>query len=680
MKQDKTSTPIKKLFIANRGEIARRIATTAGRLGIETVALTDRSIPPAYLADVVTYVVKVEEESPALYLSPGRMVALAKEHGCDALHPGFGFLSENPDFASLVIASGLTWVGPHPGAIEAMASKAAARAWAEKAQVPCIAGLSSFPVPDNLDGDFSQLLAFADKTGYPLLLKAAYGGGGKGMRLVHERDEVKQAALRACSEAKNSFGNGSLICEQYLSAPRHVEVQILGDKHGQVVAIGDRDCSVQRRHQKIIEEAPAPALAPSTREALHRAAIRLAQAVGYDNAGTVEFLVDWSEASRCGTEQQFYFLEMNTRLQVEHPVTEEVFGLDLVEWQLKVAQGETLPQSFRDLTPRGHSVEIRLYAEDVRKDFFPAPGPVAFFRTGEGPGIRWEVGLDVTDEVTGRFDPMVAKLIATGADRKTALSRLADALSRTFVAGPETNLELLRELVTVSPFATEPVTTHLIKDQLAVILQGLDQRRAKTSEIAEKVLDTLAETAFGAAPKALPAFSPKALTQAIFGSRQQPLPKGASGGQRSHDFGLRLETEAAGLSLSGSVAGHGQSTSTDGKTVGFWYAAKKTGTTRTLWVSIHGCHFERLIERERAGAAESTTQHDSSKVLAPVPGKVITVLVETGVQVSAGDTLLVLESMKMEFEVKASRDGTLDTFDVRQGDQVTAGQLLASFA
>lgn len=676
--QTKTAKKIKKLFIANRGEIARRIAMTARRLGIETVALTDRSVPPAFLADVVSHIVQVEEESPALYLSPERMVALALEQGCDALHPGFGFLSENPDFARLVVAKGLTWVGPHSEAIEAMASKAAARTWAEKAKVPCIAGLSGFPVPDTLEGDFGQLLAFADQTGYPLLLKAAFGGGGKGMRLVHERSEVKPAALRAYSEAKNAFGHGDLICEQYLGAPRHVEVQILGDQHGHVIALGDRDCSVQRRHQKIIEEAPAPDLAPTTRQALHEAAIRLAQAVGYDNAGTVEFLVDWSTESPTAREQRFYFLEMNTRLQVEHPVTEEVFGLDLVEWQLRVAQGEKLPSAFAHLAPRGHSIEIRLYAEDIRKDFFPSPGPVAFFKPGEGPGIRWEVGLDATDEVTGRFDPMVAKLVATGVDRATALSRLADALGRTFIAGPATNLELLRELVTASPFAHGPVTTHLIQDSLPDLLKTLDARRAEAQGLADKVLDELAQGASGLVKAAESALTPRSLTQTIFGVRKKTT--STAQGSIAPLFGLRLETEAAGLPLSGAAAGHGLLMSPDGKRVSFWYAAKKTGSTRHLWISIYGFHFERRIERERAGAAEGGTHDDAQKVVAPVPGKVISVFVGNGAEVSSGDTLLVLESMKMEFEVKASRNGTLDTFDVKPGDHVTAGQVLASFA
>lgn len=678
MRQDEKRRPIKRLFIANRGEIARRIATTSGRLGIETVALTDRRVPPAYLADVVTHIVHVPEESPALYLNPEAMVALALEHGCDALHPGFGFLSENPDFARLVIDRGLTWVGPHADAIEAMASKAAARAWAVKACVPCIAGLSGFPVPTSLDGDFSQLLDFADRTGYPLLLKAAYGGGGKGMRLVHERGEIKQAALRAYSEAKNSFGNGSLICEQYLGAPRHVEVQILGDKHGRVVAVGDRDCSVQRRHQKIIEEAPAPELSPATRKALHEAAIRLAEAVGYDNAGTVEFLVDWSDRSRKAEKHGFYFLEMNTRLQVEHPVTEEVFGLDLVEWQLRIAQGEPLSREFDQLSPRGHSVEIRLYAEDVRKDFFPSPGPIAFFKPGEGPGIRWEIGLDVTDEVTGRFDPMIAKLVATGSDRKTALSRMADALGRTFIAGPETNLELLRELVTVSPFAQGPVTTHLIKDKLSDILKGMDERRAHLTMMAQELLVELSQKLGHRTHGQEKTLNNQAITQGIFGGRRSP----SVGAQinESHCLGLALESSAAGLPLSHASAGHGMATSPDGKKLGFWYAAKKSGSTRHLWVSLAGCHFDRRLEQARASTAEGLNQDDQGKILAPVPGKVITVLATSGGQISSGDIILVLESMKMEFEVKAARDGVITTVEVKPGDQVTAGQVLASFA
>ena len=300
---------IKKLFIANRGEICRRIGTTAQQLGITTVAISDQESPPAFLCQVIDEFVKVDSETTALYLDAKKIIELAKSVNADAIHPGFGFLSENSSFARAVVDAGITWVGPTAKAIDLMASKALARDAAVAAKVPCIEGLQNFHVPEDTDGDFSELLKFAKKTGYPLLIKAALGGGGKGMRTVYSDDELPDAVVRAHSEALSSFGDGGLICEQYLENPRHVEVQILADKHGNAYAIGDRDCSMQRRHQKVIEEAPAPMLFDETRAAMYKAAVELSKAVNYDSTGTVEFLVDWSEAAQKSKKQKFFFLK-----------------------------------------------------------------------------------------------------------------------------------------------------------------------------------------------------------------------------------------------------------------------------------------------------------------------------------------------------------------------------------
>jgi len=668
---------IKRLFIANRGEIARRIALTSQRLGIETVVLTDRPTPPAYLVGIVTDFVKVEEESPALYLDAARMLSYARQAGCDSVHPGFGFLSENAEFAAETEACGLTWVGPNPVAITAMASKSSARAYAEKSHVPCVKGLSQFNVPDSEQGDFSELENFAASTGYPLLLKAAYGGGGKGMRLVHKREELRTNALRAKSEAINSFGNGSLICEQYLGAPRHVEVQILADKHGRVVAVGDRDCSLQRRHQKIIEEAPAVGLTATTRAALHQAAVNLASAVGYDSTGTVEFLVDWSEASRTAELQRFYFLEMNTRLQVEHPVTEEVFGLDLVEWQLRVARGEKLPTEFANMRPRGHSVEVRIYAEDPDKDFFPAPGPVAAFEPALGPGVRWELGLGEVDEITGRFDPMIAKLITTAADRPAALARVADALRRTVFAGPGNNIELLDVLVSDSEFSQAPVTTHYLGEAMAKLKAKVAARREPNADQAQSLLDDLLSHKLGVAATGKGGgTSHLSRTQAIFGG----VPERSAGAAVS-----LISAKSARASLG---AGYGQEITTQSghgivnglKSQPFWYAYLNTSKEQTGWIGLGGVVYTRVLASAAARLDRQRRGGNTSEVVAPVPGRVIAIKVAAGDTVEIGQTLLVLESMKMEFEVKASGAGTIAQLSVKQDDQVAAGQQLAVWA
>lgn len=674
------SAKVQRLFIANRGEIARRIATTARRLGIETVALTDRQVPPAYLLGIVTHFVTVAEESPALYLDADRMVQLALSAGCDSVHPGFGFLSENASFARQVIAAGMTWVGPNPDAILAMASKGTARECAEKAGVPCIAGLNGFPVPEREDGDFSRLEAFAEKTGYPLLIKAAFGGGGKGMRLVHAPSELRTAALRARSEAISAFGDGSLICEQYLGAPRHVEVQILADRHGRVAAIGDRDCSLQRRHQKIIEEAPAPGLTAETRKALHQAAIDLARRVAYDSAGTVEFLLDWSEGAQHAHLQKFYFLEMNTRLQVEHPVTEEVFGIDLVEWQIRIARGEPLPEAYENLTPRGHSVEVRIYAEDARQDFFPAPGPIAAFHPADGPGIRWESGIDAIDVVTGRFDPMIAKLVATGANREIALARLKDALERSFLAGPATNIDLLIELCS-SEFATKPVTTHFLKDTLSQRLAKIDAHYAPMQELASELLALLEANALGGQALRPAAVTAASITELAYSCGYGDLtPRAVSRGIGGHvNCSFDASWQGSADPRQHARAGVGLHQTADGKQTAFWYAVHRTGSARTFWVCLEGRTYRR--EFARAGATvDSAAASSNQEIVAPVPGKVIAVKVSAGDHVTIGDSVFVLESMKMEFEVKATRSGCIRTVDVKVGEQVTAGRELATWS
>ena len=339
---------LKKVFIANRGEIARRIAKSAKELGMQTVCCTDKDVPPHYLRRWVDEFVKVDKESSSLYLNQKLLVDVACQYGCDAVHPGFGFLSENPDFAAKVQEAGMVWVGPSPKVIATMASKAIARGIAEAIKIPCTKGLKGIK---DLDAKtLASAQKFAKDTGFPLLVKAAMGGGGKGMRLVHKLSELEEALARAGSEALSSFGDSSLILEQYIEASRHVEVQVLGDQAGNVVILGDRDCSLQRRHQKIIEEAPAPRLHPETRKKLHSSAKALAQEVGYSSAGTVEFILDATVPH--SQENAFYFLETNTRLQVEHPVTEEVFGLDLVAWQLRIAGGESI-ESLPSSMPNG---------------------------------------------------------------------------------------------------------------------------------------------------------------------------------------------------------------------------------------------------------------------------------------------------------------------------------------
>ena len=657
---------IKRVFIANRGEIARRIAQSAKKMGIESVVLTDQDRPPLFLEAEVTTFVRVPLEDTHLYLDGLRLIDLALKSGCDALHPGFGFLSESAGFADQVSKSGMTWIGPSSSSIAAMASKAKARTIAEEHGVPVTPGLKGFPVPSDENGDFSELEAFAEKTGYPLLLKAAMGGGGKGMRLVRTHAELRPSALRAYSEGLASFGDGTLICERYLEVSRHIEVQIMADSHGNVVALGDRDCSIQRRHQKILEESPAFQLGEDTRKKLHQAAVKLAKSVSYQNAGTVEFLVDWSEATQKKSDQPFYFLEMNTRLQVEHPVTEEVHGVDLVEWQFRVAQGETLSTGFLKAECRGHSIEARLYAEDCSAHFFPSPGPVKCFLPAQIKGVRWEVGLDCLDEISTRFDPMIAKVIATADTRENSLALLARALKETKFIGPATNQAYLIQILEKTPFATFAQATNFISlhhDALVAEItsvQTKDKLYLAALQNLEAKESAQGETLFLGRP------NHDQLASYAFSNQRQPLGSSAVKWETKH-VSLRKPRQEL---IFGDLVVEGQDLAfavhKDPETM--TYSAFKNGHT---WTSTRDLRNEN---------ATSQSAHSEQDLTAPVPGKVVKVMVQVGESIPKNQTLFILESMKMEFEVKAAKSGTIKEVSVKSGDQVLSGQTLAHWA
>ncbi len=656
---------IKRVFIANRGEIARRIAQSAKKMGIESVVLTDQERPPLFLESQVTTFVRVAVEDTLLYLDGNRLIDLALKAGCDALHPGFGFLSESAIFADQVTQSGMTWIGPSSATIEAMASKAKARTIAEEHQVPVTPGLKGFPVPADETGDFSELEAFAKKTGYPLLLKAALGGGGKGMRLVRSYEELKTSALRAYSEGLASFGDGTLICERYLEVSRHIEVQIMADSHGNVVALGDRDCSIQRRHQKILEESPAFQLGEETRKKLHQAAVRLAKSVSYQNAGTVEFLVDWTEAKQKMSDQPFYFLEMNTRLQVEHPVTEEVHGVDLVEWQFRVAQGEALSASFLKSEARGHSIEARLYAEDCNANFFPSPGAVKCFVPAQIKGVRWEVGLDCLDEISTKFDPMIAKVIATADTRENSLALLARALKETRFVGPATNQAYLIQILENTPFAVSAQATNFISlhhdalvPQIASIqekdqLYRLALKRLEERESAE------AEVSFLGKP------NHDQLARYAFSNQRQAL--GSSP--------VKWETKHVSLRKLGQELIYGDIL-VEGQDLAFAVHKDLEAITYSAFKNGHTWTSSRDLRNENA---TSHSVQSEQGLTAPVPGKVIKVLAKAGDSIPGNQTLFILESMKMEFEVKAAKSGILKEVSVKAGDQVLSGQTLAQW-
>lgn len=439
-----------KILIANRGEIARRVIRTCDKLGIQTVAIySTADADSLHVRDASESYAVGEAQVNQSYLNVDAIIDVAKRSGAEAVHPGYGLLSENAAFARAVEAAGLTWIGPKPEVIEEMGSKLAARQRMEDAGVPIIKGTN------NAVADVDEAARIAGDIGYPVMLKASAGGGGIGMQAVHDEEALRKAFDGNQQRAANFFGDGTMFVEQLIEAPHHVEVQVLADTHGNVIPVFERECSVQRRNQKVVEEAPTPFISPETREQMLDAAVAAAQAINYTNAGTIEFLVDAS--------QNFYFLEMNTRLQVEHPITEEISGLDLVEWQLKIASGETLTVKREDLTINGHAIEVRIYAEDPVK-FFPSPGTIQTFSIPHGEGIRHELSVEAGSVVTPFYDPMIAKLVTHGDTRDVAIERMTDALDQYEVTGIKTNIPLLRKIMAHPVFKSGVTTTKFIDE------------------------------------------------------------------------------------------------------------------------------------------------------------------------------------------------------------------------
>jgi len=443
----------KKILIANRGEIAVRIIRTCREMGIETVAVYSE-------ADELALHVKCADEAvcigPAMpresYLNFDRIIQAAKETGAEAIHPGYGFLSENDQFALRCEKEGIAFIGPPSGVIQSLGDKTEARRIMQNTDVPVIPGM------DKPAENFAEISRYAETIGYPVIIKAAAGGGGKGMRIVHAPDQLESLFVSAVSEAQTAFGNGAVYLEKYLAKPRHVEIQILADKHGNVIHLGERECSIQRRHQKIIEESPSKAVTPELREQMGQAAVNAARASGYQNAGTVEFLLD---------EGQFYFLEVNTRLQVEHPVTEMIAGIDLVREQIKIASGMPLSYSQKDIQPRGHAIECRIYAEDPENNFMPSPGTILYLKEPAGPGIRVDSGIYSGFSVPTLYDPILSKLVVYAEDRPAAIEKMMRALAEYAILGIKTQIPFLLDVIRSERFFHGDTWTRLIDDEFS---------------------------------------------------------------------------------------------------------------------------------------------------------------------------------------------------------------------
>ncbi|CAN5766230.1 biotin carboxylase N-terminal domain-containing protein [soil metagenome] len=648
----KNGKVIRKVLVANRGEIARRIFRTCRSMGIGTVAVFSEADADAPFVSEAYEGFALGGNTPAeSYLRIDRVLEAASITGADAVHPGYGFLSENADFAQAVIDAGLTWIGPSPDSIRAMGSKLEAKRTVEAAGVPTLSSIDL----SGLDED--QIDRAGDKIGYPLLVKASAGGGGKGMRIVRSESELAEAVAGAQREAVSAFGDGTVFIERYLDNPRHIEIQVFGDNHGNVAALFERECSIQRRHQKILEESPSTALDETARQKMSDAAIAAANAVNYQSAGTVEFVYDRGD---------FYFLEMNTRLQVEHPVTEEITGLDLVRWQIKVANGDVLTDELLEPVRLGHAIEVRLYAEDPIHDFLPVSGRIDRFEFDEVIGLRVDTGVESGAEISSYYDPMIAKVIAWGETREEAAALLARSLQTARIHGPVNNRDLLIRLLGHPEFLAGDTDTGFLERHSPADLG------ASLSSSEERSLAALAAAVAASSSTdgkhLLPGLSP--------GWRNNPSQLQEttfSVGGEVLQIGFRFGDEFTS-SVGNGIQLHSASSTRVGLLEGdhlLWFSVNAVGST----VHVDGPGgYVRLVKADRFPAA--TLEEDAGSLHAPMPGKVIKVNVVDGESIDEGQVLLVLEAMKMEHSLRAPHSGTVREVRVTPGDQVAAGEVL----
>jgi len=662
----------RKILVANRGEIACRVIRTARRMGVATVAVysdADRNALHVAMADEAVHIGAAPSRES--YLDGERIIEACKTTGAEAVHPGYGFLSENAGFARRCSEEGVVFIGPPASAIEAMGSKSAAKAIMEKAGVPLVPGYHEADQSD------ARLARAASEIGYPVLLKAVAGGGGKGMRLVHSEKEFEEALAAARREAASSFGNDDMLVEKYLSRPRHVEVQVFCDTFGSAVYLFERDCSVQRRHQKVIEEAPAPGMTPELRRAMGVAAVTAARAIDYQGAGTVEFLLDADGA--------FYFMEMNTRLQVEHPVTEMITGQDLVEWQLRVASGEALPLTQEELQINGHAFEARIYAEDPDHDFLPDTGVLNYLHPPtESRHVRVDTGVLQGDEVSVYYDPMIAKLVVWDETRERALARLAKALSEYRISGLKTNVSFLYNLATARPFVNSELDTHFITTHQDLLFRTNEDDRVQDLPLASLYLllrmDRLTRERAGVTDPSSPWNSsdawrlnqPAVHTGAIVLNGRAydvPVVETGSGGQRR----FRITVGDRTVMATGELDGNDLYADING------YRQRVTVVPHdrmfTLFSQKGAMQF--ALAQPDLGADEVDVS--SGVFTAPMHGVVVKHLVLAGDSVEKDQPLLIMEAMKMEHTICAPMPGSVKAFYFMPGEQVSGGEALLDF-
>jgi propionyl-CoA carboxylase alpha chain len=652
----------KKILIANRGEIACRVIATAKRMGIKTVAVYSDADAEALHVRQADEAVRIGPPKAAeSYLDIARIVAACKETGAEAVHPGYGFLSENEDFAAAIEAAGIVFIGPPPAAIASLGDKIAAKKIAQQAGVSTVPGhLDTAPDPD-------KAVAAAREIGYPVMIKAAAGGGGKGMRIAGSDAELREGFRLAASEAQSAFGDGRVFIEKYIASPRHIEIQIVADAHGNAIHFGERECSIQRRHQKVIEEAPSPFLDEKTRAAMGAQAVALAKAAGYRSAGTVEFIVD--------QKRKFYFLEINTRLQVEHPVTELVTGYDLVELMIRIAAGEKLQLTQKDVKLTGSAIEARLYAEDPRRNFLPSVGRLTRYLPPQGVGIRIDSGVEEGAEISIYYDPMIAKVIGSGATREEATARLAGALDAFVIRGVSHNIGLLSAAIARPKFRAGNLSTDFIVEEFPDGFKG----ETLAPEIAAHAV------AVAAAAQRIASERDAAIAGATIPERWVVV-------QGESRYPAKLTRRNESIIVAGYTAS--QEVTTDWRPGDVLFRGTVDGVTTLFQIERAGIGWR--LERGGAvlelkvlppAAAEALARMPAKQapdlsrhLVSPMPGLLVSLAVTEGQEVKVGEELAVIEAMKMENVLRAERDGTIKKLCARPGDGLAVDQIILEFA
>ena len=662
----------KKVLIANRGEIACRLIQTCNRLGIQTVAVfsdADRNARHVAMADEAWHIGGSRPNES--YLRGEKILDVARESGAQAIHPGYGFLSENADFARACGKAGIAFIGPTPEAIDAMGSKSAAKSLMEKA------GVSVVPGYHGAEQDATFLANEAKRIGYPVLIKAVAGGGGKGMRLVHQHDDFLPQLDAAKREAKNSFGDDTVLIERYVQGPHHIEFQVFGDSHGNVVHLFERECSIQRRHQKVLEETPSPFLDDALRKKMGDAAVAAAKAINYTNAGTIEFIV--------GEDREFFFMEMNTRLQVEHPITEMTTGLDLVEWQLRVASGKPLPLRQDQITRKGHAIEVRICAENPANQFLPEIGPLyRFIYPADMEGVRVDTGVLEGDQISIYYDSMIAKLIAYGGDRQQAQQKLIEALAQTAVIGVKTNIDFLAKVAREPDFSAGKIDTHFIAQHSASLLSAPEKvphralvfaaiTKLRANEIAAKTKLSASNDAYS--PWGLAngwRLSGTGAQTFLFADPLSILTREIRVRRKADSYAIEVDDHSYAVSTQGGI----------GKeialTIGDHVSSALVLRHEDYYlVDISGERYEFLAVRPFA--FDHAEESASGRLTALMPGRIVKVMVSVGDDVASGQPLLIMEAMKMEHTIHSPREGKIEKVFYKVDDIVAADAPLFAF-